>query len=180
MHRYILTGAPGCGKTSIIRALEIQGYFVIDEAATDIIAYEQLMECSEPWKNPSFIDGITNLQKQRQVQVGGCKDSYQFFDRSPICTYALCIFLGFDPSLSLKEEIKRMQDHKIYESTVFFIENLGFIENTDARQISFEEALRFENIHKEAYALFGYECVKIPKSNLIDRVKKILKLVSED
>lgn len=32
MFRYILTGAPGSGKTAIIRALERQGYFIVEEA----------------------------------------------------------------------------------------------------------------------------------------------------
>jgi hypothetical protein len=37
MKRFILTGAPGAGKTAIIRQLEIDGFSVIDEAATDMI-----------------------------------------------------------------------------------------------------------------------------------------------
>jgi predicted ATPase len=38
MKRYILTGAPGAGKTAILRALERNGRVVIEEAATDVIA----------------------------------------------------------------------------------------------------------------------------------------------
>ena len=41
MQRYILTGAPGAGKTIIIRHLELQGHSIVEEAATDIIALEQ-------------------------------------------------------------------------------------------------------------------------------------------
>ena len=41
MRRYILTGAPGSGKTSILRALGARGYSVVSEAATDVIADEQ-------------------------------------------------------------------------------------------------------------------------------------------
>ncbi len=54
--RFILTGAPGSGKTTIIHALEAQGFAVIPEAATDIIAKEQLKGTLEPWKHPDFID----------------------------------------------------------------------------------------------------------------------------
>ena len=38
MKRYVLTGAPGSGKTSVLRALAATGYPVVDEAATDVMA----------------------------------------------------------------------------------------------------------------------------------------------
>ena len=41
MKRYILTGTPGSGKTSIIHELKNQEYAVVEEAATDVIALEQ-------------------------------------------------------------------------------------------------------------------------------------------
>ena len=37
MPRYILTGAPGAGKTAVLRLLEVSGYTVVEEAATDVI-----------------------------------------------------------------------------------------------------------------------------------------------
>jgi predicted ATPase len=38
MKRFILTGAPGAGKTAIVHQLEIDGFGLVDEAATDVIA----------------------------------------------------------------------------------------------------------------------------------------------
>jgi hypothetical protein len=38
MPGYILTGAPGSGKTAILRQLELNGHTVVEEAATDVIA----------------------------------------------------------------------------------------------------------------------------------------------
>ena len=35
MKRYILTGTPGSGKTSILQALKNQGYAVVEEAGAD-------------------------------------------------------------------------------------------------------------------------------------------------
>jgi predicted ATPase len=38
MKRYVVTGGPGAGKTAVIRQLEMDGFSVVEEAATDIIA----------------------------------------------------------------------------------------------------------------------------------------------
>jgi len=48
MKRFIVTGAPGSGKTSILRILEQGGYAVVDEAATDVIAAEQAQGTDQP------------------------------------------------------------------------------------------------------------------------------------
>jgi len=45
MKRNILTGA---GKTAILRHLELEGYGVVEEAATDIIAIEPAQGVAEP------------------------------------------------------------------------------------------------------------------------------------
>ena len=52
MKRYILTGTPGCGKTAILRALELAGYPVVEEAATDIIALRNAHSIFEPIRTP--------------------------------------------------------------------------------------------------------------------------------
>ncbi len=180
MKRYIITGTPGCGKTSIIRALEMKGYFVIDEAATDVIAYEQAQGIDSPWEHSKFVDHVVHLQRQRQIQTTDSHPDLQFFDRSPICTYALSVYLNFEPSEDLMGEIQRIQNEHTYQKKVFFIENLGFIKPTDARKISYEDSLVFEKIHKDAYTKFGFESVLIPQGGLNSRVDTILKEVQQD
>ena len=71
-------------------------------------------------------------------------------------------------------EIHRVRETQFYAPQVFFLQNLGFITPTEARQISFEEALKFEKIHLEAYSNFGYRCILIPAEPLEQRVQIIL------
>ena len=52
MKRFIVTGTPGEGKTAIIRQLELEGFSVVEEAATDVIAAAQAGGTSEPWTHP--------------------------------------------------------------------------------------------------------------------------------
>lgn len=178
MKKYILTGTPGCGKTSIIRELENLGYFVVHEAATDVIAHEQNSGHLTPWEQPNFVDKIVDLQKKREIQASDYFSSLQFYDRSPICTYALAIYLNVEPSEFLLQEVERIKKDNVYENKVFFIENLGFCAPTNARKISFEESLVFEKIHVEAYTKFGYECLHIPAMPLSERMNTILSLIS--
>ena len=115
MKRYILTGTPGSGKTSIIFELKRLGYAVVEEAATDVIGLEQMHTNPEPWMQPDFIDKIVRLQKQRQINTATEPYDLQFYDRSPICTYALSRYLGYPPSSSLLEELERMERERIYQ-----------------------------------------------------------------
>ena len=177
MKRYILTGTPGCGKTSILRSLEVAAYAVVEEAATDIIALRQAQGIAEPWMHPSFIDDITNLQKLRQIRIADMAE-VQFYDRSPLCTYALSVWLGFPISTTLADEMERIKNERIYQRQVFFIENVGFCAPTAARKISFEDSLKFEKVHEETYCSFGYECIRVVPSDLTARVEQIKRYIS--
>jgi len=173
MKRFILTGAPGAGKTAILRQLELDGFGVVDEAATDLIAALQAHGNAEPWKHPSFIDDITGLQRARQIRASYQPDEIQFHDRSVVCTAALAEYLGFPWPEVLSRELKRIKDEHVFQNRVFFIRNLGFITPTEARRISFEETLRFERIHEEVYRRQGFELVPIEPAAVTERVKAI-------
>jgi predicted ATPase len=94
MRRFIITGAPGVGKTAIIRQLELDGLSVVDEAATAVIAAEQARGVAEPWTDRSFIDSVANLQRKRLTRAAYQPDEVQFHDRSVMCTAALATYLG--------------------------------------------------------------------------------------
>lgn len=173
MKRFIVTGAPGAGKTAIIRQLEHEGFSVVEEAATDLIALEQAQGIAEPWTHPSFIDAVANLQKQRQLRASCNGDEVQFHDRSVFCTAALARYLGYPLSATFSQELKRIQAEAVFQRRVFFVRNLGFITPTEARRISFEESLCFERIHEETYRDFGFEIFAVEPGTLAERVAAI-------
>src|SRR5690348_5528376 len=107
MRRFVVTGAPGAGKTAIIRQLELEGYSVVEEAATDVIAVAQAQGMAEPWRDPCFIDAIVRLQRDRQMRASCQPDEVQFHDRCAVCTAALAAYLGYPASTALARELDR-------------------------------------------------------------------------
>jgi len=170
MRRFVITGAPGAGKTAIIRQLELVGFSVVEEAATDIIADAQARGTAQPWTHPSFIDEIAKLQRDRQIRASYQPDEVQFHDRCAVCTAALAVYLGHSFSSFLASELERVKKEAIYQDQVFLIRSLGFITPTEARRISVEEAVRFEKIHEETYRDFGFELVSIEPGSVAERV----------
>jgi predicted ATPase len=71
MRGFVLTGTPGSGKTAIIRQLELDGFSVVEEAATDIIALEQARGVAERGRMP--------LSSMRSLN---CKDAGTFERRA--------------------------------------------------------------------------------------------------
>jgi predicted ATPase len=173
MRRFIITGAPGSGKTAIIRQLELDGFSVVEEAATDIIAAAHARGTTQPWMQPSFIDDIASLQKDRRIRASHQPDEIQFHDRCAVCTAALAIHLGYPITPFLTGELERIRTEAIYEPRVFFIRNLGFVTPSEARRITFDDMLRFEKIHEETYRDFGFELVSIEPASLAERVRII-------
>ena len=85
MKRYILMGAPGAGKTAILRHLELDGYGIVEEAATGIITLEQAQGVTEPWSRASFIDAIIKLHvKARIGSFGQCQEALKLVCRENI------------------------------------------------------------------------------------------------
>ena len=173
MKRFIITGAPGAGKTAIVRQLELDGFSVVEEAATDIIASAQAQGTIQPWTHPSFIDAIANLQRDRQIRAAYQPDEVQFHDRCAVCTAALAVYLGYPFSPFLTAELDRIKKEAIYQNRVFFIRNLGFITPSEARRISLEDAMRFEKTHEETYLDLGFELISVERGSLMERVRII-------
>jgi predicted ATPase len=178
MKRYILTGAPGAGKTVLLRRLEKAGYPVVEEAATDVHVLAFGEGDAEPNKAPGFIDDILALQLSRQARADAWTDAVVIFDRSPICTLALCEFASLAPPPRLVDEVDRIGREGVFERRVFFVEGLGFITNTPVRRISFEDNLRFEAVHREVYERLGYQLISIAPGSVEARLQAVVRELS--
>jgi predicted ATPase len=180
MKRYVLTGAPGAGKTVIIRQLELDGFSVVEEAATDIIGLWQAKGIAEAWCHPEFIDAIVSLQQTRERKSAGLPDLVQFHDRSVVCTAALADYLRVPRPPSLVGELRRIETQNVFHRSVLLLRNLGFVTPTEARRITYEETVRFEQIHERTYRELGFDIVSIGPASVSDRVREIKRALSLD
>lgn len=171
--RYILTGAPGSGKTTILAALRGRGHHVVAEAATDIINALAARGIVEPWRRADFIDHIVAVQRKRQLDADSEAKGLTVFDRSPVCTLALARYVHHPISAALATELDRIARGSIYDRRAFFVRNIGFVEKTVARRISYADSLTFERIHLDVYRDLGYDIVDVEPGSVADRVAVI-------
>jgi predicted ATPase len=175
MTRYILTGAPGAGKTTILAELSALGYAVVREAATDVNIRVLAEGHERPPTRGWFVEEILAVQQRRQREPS--TSDIQFFDRSPVCTLALAIHIGLPVPDPVVAEVERIVRERVYDRRVFFVRPLGFITATAVRRITFENSLAFEAIHERVYRQYGYELVDIPRDAVSRRTAMIYQYV---
>lgn len=168
MKKYILTGGPGTGKSTLILALEKQGEHIIKEAAEDHIKLRQAQGQPEPWTEPDFQDEILDLQIQREQRIP--KEAERvFIDRGATDGLAYA-----QPGTEIYKRLLQEAKTRKYEK-VFLIETLGTTEKTEVRRENHEEAVKLAQKLEQIYKYLGYEVIRIPVGTVQERLEKILK-----
>ena len=174
--RYALTGGPGSGKSSILRALEYDwGEGVIREAAEDVIALMKAQGDPAPWEREDFQDRILELQWKREEDAEKmAKNGRIFVDRGLLDGLAYYQLQGRRPSEGMKAVQRYMKNVRPYEKA-FLVENLGNCEKTGIRREEMSEALELEKLQEQNYREAGCEVIKIPSTTLAERVDKVMR-----
>lgn len=169
--KYILTGGPGSGKSSVLLELERRGEYIIREAAEDVIKLAQSKGVEKPWELANFQRDILNIQIQRERAIP--QDIRRVFIDRGIPDGLAYTKQGTDIYKEIKSQCPRY-------SGIFLIENLGGTEQNKVRREDNGEALELELILGEIYTINpvgGYKVVHIPPQSVIERADDILGVI---
>ena len=169
--KYIITGAPGTGKTAIINALKKEGHSCAEEISRTIIT-EEIARGGDalPWKNlAAFSQQVIALRKAQHTNAP--KGKTYFFDRGIIDVIA---YLKHD-NLAVNDDIMEMIKQFPYNKTVFYTPIWAEIYTNDSeRKEDILTAKNIENVLLTTYQSFGYHLIEIPKFTIKERVDFIL------
>ncbi len=169
---YILTGAPGTGKSTLINSLRENGHFCIDEPAREIIAEQKAIDGMGIYeKNPQlFIELILSRSICRYNQ--NKEHNYPvIFDRAipDIIAYSkLCAY----ENNSFKKSAMIYQ----YNTKVFYLPIWDKIySNDEDRKMTLKDAKDFDKLIRQSYRDLNYELIEVPLESVAARVEFIEK-----
>jgi predicted ATPase len=168
--KYVLTGGPGIGKTTVLEILASRGYTIVPEASRYVIEEEQSKDGDAlPWKNQAKFQ--KRVMEQQLILEEGISGDIAFLDRGIVDGDGYCHHFGISSPEGI-EELGR----KRYEK-VFVLQRLPEYKNDSVR---LEDSKEAEKIHKavvDAYIRFGYELIMVPVSSPEERIKFILEKI---
>ncbi|MBE8718244.1 AAA family ATPase [Cellvibrio polysaccharolyticus] len=172
-YRFVLSGGPGGGKTTILNALVKHGYDVVSESAREVIRERLNAGLSA---RPDPVPFARDILRRDIEKYRNTDNSVHptFFDRG-----ILDAMYMLDAENALVDDEAFQYVHSFpYNATVFLLPPWREIYQTDSeRDQTFEQAIDvFEGL-KRWYLQWGYKTLEVPPGNLEYRLSFILSAV---
>ncbi|MBB6460334.1 AAA family ATPase [Flammeovirga kamogawensis] len=169
MQKFIISGAAGTGKTTLINAIAQKNIPSLPEVSRKVIQQEQRINSDGfPWAN---IEKYTDLVFHESVQNLFENTDAIFCDRSLIDAIAYLNHQG--KPIPSKLAAFPFKEH--YHKKVFFAMPWKDIYRTDnQRPESFEYHLSLSKVLFSTYNRYGFDLIQIPFGSVHARVKFVL------
>lgn len=170
-HLFVITGAPGSGKTPIVRELVALGFTGVDEPAREVLAQQGAIGgdgvCDKDRR--LFWDLMLSRAVADFERMSGANGPV-FFDRGIPDLIGYAQLFGLDASAATSAAAI----HR-YSEVVFALPSWCDIYVTDSeRKMTFESAEAFgERVHA-IYVALGYTVVVVPRDAIAARARFIL------
>ena len=162
IQKFVLTGGPYAGKTTLLNLLAKKGFQTVQEAAV-ILIKEFLKEGKSPWKDVApFQERLLKMQLDFETKLEKTKIS--FIDRGIIDGLAYCKYYKIKPPKDLLFHIKNNR-----YSGIFLLDFLPGYKNNNVRKEPFSQALEIQKLLKSTYEDFGYNVIQVPAMQLNER-----------
>lgn len=168
MPKFVITGASGGGKSTLIKSLSAAGYTCAPEAGRQIVA-EQLASngTALPWADKAaFMDLLFARSIAAFDQIAETAGQSVFFDRSFIEAIAYGEVIGRQPPHFMLEAVAERR----FDNPVFVCPPWEAIFARDAeRRHDFNFAIRDYEANLAAYSAAGYDLLEIPRASIAER-----------
>ena len=169
-NRFVVTGAPGSGKTPILRELVQRGFLGVHEPAREILAEQRAIGGNGVHDRDTQL--FCDLMLERAIaDYQRLEDAGRpaFFDRGipDMVGYAELFALDTSAALAASRRYR-------YDDIVFVLPSWPEIYVTDGdRQMTFESAHAFGERVREVYLDLGYTIVEVPRGSVETRTRFI-------
>lgn len=176
-HKYIITGGPCTGKTTLIGELRRLGYSCYDEIARQVIL-EQKAAGSDvvPWLNLEKFSSEVLRKMLDQYAGATATNDIQFCDRGIPDIIAYLRAAGLPVHPGYLEHISRIK----YRRLVFIAPPWEEIYEADeVRTENFETSGRLYTFLQQVYTEHGFEIMEIPRLELPERARFVLSTIHQ-
>ena len=161
---FILTGAPGSGKTSILATLD-PDIRIIAEPAREILAEQRAIDgTGVPDRDPSLFNAQLLQRSIDKVLATEDDAGPVVFDRGIPDCIAYATVLGVDPASS----VEAAQTYRYHHEVLILPPWEEIYTTDDERRMSFADTGPFHDALVDAYERTGYILVEVPRGP-IDR-----------
>ncbi|MDB2385454.1 ATP-binding protein [Polaribacter sp.] len=170
--KIVLIGAPGSGKTSIMKTLEKRGFCCKQEISRQVILEAKEKGIDQLFlKDPLLFSKILVESRERQfIEASKKNEKLVFFDRGiPDVTAYLDFF-----NTKFPEDFSIKNTTYIYDMVFYFPPWKEIYQQDNERYESFEEAKKIDEYLLNTYNNLGYSIIKVPFDSIESRTDFIL------
>lgn len=172
-YKFIFTGGPCCGKTTVIKELQKMGYQVCPEAYSALYRAAKINGTLEKFCSDMLYQRHLIMQRHLEQESRLDLNKPAFLDRS----IPDVIFYGnyFNVKMSM-DLLQKFAEHKADYAIVFFFEPVPavFYQSTDVRSETRVEALKIHQALLAGYVQHDFNIIHVPFDSIEKRVDFIL------